>query len=447
MQTPTTLRWHNYFTMNAWFFGVGFMWNSLHRFIFPAVLPILVGVSMQGTALSIVTTAGLLIAIIVQPIAGAISDRSLSRFGRRRPMMVVWTLVCMGLLCALAFSPAFAILFVVYCLLQGASNMAHGPAQGLIPDLVPEAQHGAAGGVKALIDNFTLIMAGLITGTFLLSLTPDLLLSARIAILVIAATLFIFLVINVVTTRETPLARDARPHESLRVSVLRSLSIVGNIRQVWREARPFAWLLLVRLLFLAGIQIVANYAQFYFKDIVLAGAPDAAQRAPQLMGQLLVIVAIVLVVVSVPAGNLSDRFGRRAVSAVGALLAVCAAIALLFVRNAPLFTIGSFVLTDLMAAGLLLGMGAGIFFAVNWAWATDLVSNDQAARYLGISNLATAGAGVLAALGGPIIDWGNAQSLGLGYTLVFVMGAVWLVITLLLLPRVPETRQQLVPAL
>lgn len=443
MQNPSPLRWHNYFTMNAWFFGLGFMWNSLHRFIFPAVLPVLVGVTLQASALSVLTTVGLLIAIIVQPIAGAISDRSLSRFGRRRPMMVIWTFACMALLCALAFSPTFAMLFIVYCLLQGASNMAHGPAQGLIPDLVPEAQHGAAGGVKTFIDNSTLVMAGLLTGTFLLSLSPDLMLSAQIAILVIAATLFIFLAINIVTTHETPLTRDALPQESLRDSVLRSLSIVGNIREVWRDARPFAWLLLVRLIFLGGIQIVANYAQFYFKDIVLAGAPDAAQRAPQLMGQLLVIVAIVLVVVSVPAGTLSDRFGRRAVSAVGTLLAVGAAIALLFVRSAPLFAVGGFVLTDLMAAGLLLGMGAGIFFAVNWAWATDLVSNDQAARYLGISNLATAGAGVLAALGGPIIDWGNAQALGLGYTLVFATGAVWLLITLLLLPRVPEAQHEL----
>ncbi len=435
-----TLRWRDFFTMNAWFFGLGFMWNSLHRFILPAILPILVGVQWQASALSALTTVGLAIAIIVQPLAGAISDRSLSRFGRRRPMMAGWTLACAALLVALAFAPTYALLFALYCLLQGASNMAHGPAQGLIPDLVPESQHGAAGGVKSFIDNFTLIMAGLVTGTWLLARSPDLLESARAAVLIIAVVLVFFLIVNLVTTRETPLTRDALPREPLRAAVWNSLSVVGNIRETWRENRAFAWLLIVRLLFLGGIQIVSNYAQFYFKDVVLAGAPDAAQRAPQLMGELLILVAAALVLVSAPAGILSDRFGRRAVSAAGVALAVGAAAALLFIRNVAWLTLGGFALTDLMAAGLLLGAGAGIFFAVNWAWATDLVSHDQAARYLGVSNLATAGAGILAALGGPLIDWGNAQAPGLGYKYVFATGTAWLLLTLLLLPRVPERR-------
>ncbi|MBI4671440.1 MAG: MFS transporter [Chloroflexi bacterium] len=443
MTKQTNIGWRDYFTMNAWFFGLGFLWNSLHRFIFPAILPILVGVSLQASALSALTTAGLLIAIIVQPISGALSDRSLSRFGRRRPMMVWWTLASMALLAAIAFAPNFAILFVLYCLLQGASNMAHGPAQGLIPDLVPKAQHGAASGVKSFIDNFTLIMAGLFTGNVLLSLSPDLYASARIALLVIAATLFFFLSITVLTTHETPLTRDGLPQESLRASVLNSLSVIGNIREIWQENRAFAWLLVVRLMFLSGIQIVANYMQFYFKDIVLVDDPNAAQRAPQLMGQLLIIVALMLVIVSVPAGLLSDRIGRRAVSVGGTLIGMVAALLLLFVRNTPLLQIAGFALTDLMAVGLLLGIGAGAFFAVNWAWATDLAAHDQAGRYLGISNLATAGAGVLAALGGPLIDWGNAQTMGLGYNIVFVVGALWLGVTLLLLPLVRDARETL----
>ncbi len=439
MTEKNRIHWRAYFTMNAYFLGLGFLWNSLHRFILPATLPILVGVSLQASALSALTTAGLAIAIVVQPIGGALSDRSLSRFGRRRPLMAQWTLVSVALLAGIAFAPNFAILFLVYCMLQGASNMAHGPAQGLIPDLVPEARHGAAGGVKSFIDNFSLVLTGLAMGN-LLSLNPDLMLSARLASFVIGATQLIFLGITVVTTHETPLTRDALPQESLRASVMNSLSVIGNVREVWRDNRAFAWLLVVRLTFLTGIQFAANYAQFYFKDIVLVGDPNAAQRAPQLMGQLLILVALMLVIVAMPAGLLSDRIGRRTVSASGTVLGILATLLLLFVRNTPVLEIASFQLTDLMAVGLLLGIGAGAFLAVNWAWATDLASREQAGRYLGISNLATAGAGVLAAIGGPLIDWGNAQSLGLGYNIVFVGGALWLGLTLLLLPRVRDTR-------
>lgn len=440
MTANTRLRWLNYFTMNAWFLGLGFMWNSLHRFILPAILPLLVGVGLQASAFSALTTVGLLLALIVQPIAGAISDRSLSRFGRRRPMMVQWSLVCALLLSALAFAPNFPILFVVYCLLQIASNMAHGPAQGLIPDLVPPAHHGAASGVKTFLDNATLVMAGLLTGTVLLSISSDLYHSARVAIFAIILLLLFFLGVTVFTTRETPLRREELPQESLRQAVVHSLSVIGNAADLWREDRAYAWLVLVRLLFLAGVNLVANYGQFYFKDIVLAGDPHAAQRAPQLMGQLLIIVALMLILVSVPAGVLSDRWGRRVVSAVGASIALGGSLYLLFIRNLTLFRVGDLAITDLTVTGTLIGMGVGIFFAVNWAWATDLISHQQAARQLGISNLATAGAGVLAAIGGPLIDWGNAQTFGLGYNIIFVIAAAWVLSALLLLPRIRETR-------
>jgi MFS family permease len=119
---------------------------------------------------------------------------------------------------------------------------------------------------------------------------------------------------------------------------------------------------------------------------------------------------------------------------------------LLFLKNAPLIRLGDLLVTDLIATSLFIGLGAGAFFAVNWAWATDLAAYDQVGRYLGISNLATAGAGVLANIGGPLIDWGNAQSFGLGYNIVLILGGVWLAIAVLLLPRVPETRGLRAPA-
>ncbi len=434
------LKWYEYFLINSWFIGLGFMWNSVHRFILPAMLPILVGTSVQATALSQLQFAGLIVALIVQPISGAISDRSLSRFGRRRPMMVQWTLVNLIFLAGIAFAPNLVWLFVAYVGLQAASNMAHGPAQGLIPDLAPENQRGAASGVKNFIDNFTLIIAGLVTGAWLLTTNPDLIISSRLALLAIGLGLVLFLTINVLTTRERPITPDELPRERLRDSVLRSLSVIGNIGEVARENRPYGWLLISRLLFFAAVNIVANFAQFYFKDVVLSGRADAAQEAPALMGTLLVIVAVMLVVVSIPAGLLSDRFGRKPVSAVGGVVAIAGALLLLGVRNVALLNIAGFGLTDLMVDGLLIGAGAGIFFAANWAWATDLISDRDAARYLGISNLATAGGGVLGTIGGPIIDLGNAQTLGLGYQIAFAIGAAWFLLSILVLPLIQETR-------
>jgi MFS family permease len=91
--------------------------------------------------------------------------------------------------------------------------------------------------------------------------------------------------------------------------------------------------------------------------------------------------------------------------------------------------------------GGLVGASAGVFMSVNWAWAADLAPQEEAGRYLGLSNLATAGASALSRLlAGPIIDGGNALRAGVGYDLLFLLLALAMSIGALLLAGVPETR-------
>ncbi len=76
--------------------------------------------------------------------------------------------------------------------------------------------------------------------------------------------------------------------------------------------------------------------------------------------------------------------------------------------------------------GAMIGMATGIFLSVNWALATDLIPQEEAGKYLGLSNLATAGAGATGRLGGPIIDGLNALLPGraVGYPVTFALAAV-----------------------
>jgi MFS family permease len=75
-----------------------------------------------------------------------------------------------------------------------------------------------------------------------------------------------------------------------------------------------------------------------------------------------------------------------------------------------------------------LGVGTGIFLATNWALGTDLAPPEEAGRYLGISNLAGAGAGIVGVgIGGPMADFFNALRPGLGYSVILVAyGALFL---------------------
>jgi MFS family permease len=157
-------------TLNAYWVGLSFMWNSLHVLILPAVLLHLVPETQKNTYLGLLTFAGLVIAMVVQPVSGAVSDRWSSRWGRRRPLIVLGTAFDFVFLGLLAWSGGLGWLALGYIGLQFSSNVAHGPAQGLMPDRVPPEQLGWASGFKNLMDMTGLVVSSLLVGRLL---TPE----------------------------------------------------------------------------------------------------------------------------------------------------------------------------------------------------------------------------------------------------------------------------------
>ncbi len=93
-----------------------------------------------------------------------------------------------------------------------------------------------------------------------------------------------------------------------------------------------------------------------------------------------------------------------------------------------LLLISATSVTQVLIYGGIIGISIGIFLSVNWAWGTDLIPAEGGGRYLGISNLATAGSGVLAAGGGFLLDYFNSQSHNLGYTVLFLAAAICYVV-------------------
>jgi MFS family permease len=76
-------------------------------------------------------------------------------------------------------------------------------------------------------------------------------------------------------------------------------------------------------------------------------------------------------------------------------------------------------------AGIFIGAGTGLFMTSNWALGTDLVPAEKAGLYLGVSNLAGAGAGMIGkGIGGPVADYLNGYFPGLGYFAIFASFAV-----------------------
>jgi MFS family permease len=172
-------------------------------------------------------------------------------------------------------------------------------------------------------------------------------------------------------------------------------------------------------MFMAAVGSIQTFAQFYLRDVLHEPNPASSTTI------LLAVVAFFLVPSALLGGWLADRLGRRRLLAAAGLVAAFGTLLLMFASGMPL----------VIAAGCLIGTGAGTFMASNWALGTELIPPRDAGRYLGISNLAGAGAGIVGTgIGGPMADMFNQVQGGLGYIVIFaIYGLLFLlsVVTLL----------------
>ncbi len=407
------------FAVNAYWFGLSIMWNGLHVIILPAVLLNYVPETRKNTYLGLMTFVGLIIAMIVQPISGSISDRWRSRWGRRRPLITLGTALDFIFLAILGWAGGLARLAIGYIGLQFTSNIAHGPAQGLLPDKIPPEKHGAASGVKNLLDMTGLIVASLVMGNLMDPDAPN----ASIPLGVVAATLFVGTVITVFWVREAP-TNSGQP-ESPQPSVDHPSPIRLQIPRLNRGS-PYTWLIASRFIFLLGIYDIQVFAQYYIRDVIPTDNPI------KLTGDLLASITLALVTFALLGGWIGDKIGHKRVQYAASALASVGCLLLLMARDA----------NTLLITGGITGVGIGLFITANWALLNRFAPLAEAGVYLGLTNLATAGSGAAGRLMGPVIDGLNNANPGVynGYTAMFILGAVCTGLSTLLLTRVQGER-------
>jgi MFS family permease len=200
----------------------------------------------------------------------------------------------------------------------------------------------------------------------------------------------------------------------------------GQFQVDVRHHGSFWWTVAERGLFLLGAYGVQAFLQYYLQDVLRVPDP------PRQTGDLLAALTAALLVLVLAGGRLVDRFGSKRLLYAASLLAACGLASMSLVRD----------MTGLFLCGIVFGAGMGLFLTANWALANKLVPQAEAAKYLGLSNLATAGAGALARLEGPAVDWLNGLWEGrwVGYTSLFVFGALCMLVSALMLRHVQEPR-------
>src|SRR3954471_2396198 len=122
-----------------------------------------------GRSMFLIGIGAAIVGIIIQPTVGYLSDFTVSRWGRRKPYIVFGSLFDVVFLIGIAMGNSVVVLAAFFILLAVSTNIARGPFQGYVPDLVAEPQVGLASGMVGLMQ-----VAGNVTGFLLVSISVTL---------------------------------------------------------------------------------------------------------------------------------------------------------------------------------------------------------------------------------------------------------------------------------
>ncbi len=344
----------------------------------------------KEATLSLVTGLGALVSTLGNPVFGALSDRTTSRFGRRLPWIAGGLALGAVGLVVLASARGVAGMVVGWCLVQAFLNATFAALNASIADQVPAERRGLVSGLIGVAQT-----AGLVAGAGLAAAVG----STRTGYLVLAVLVVALGLPHVLGARDLRLP-DGAPRPTLR-------HVMAGFVPPLRRYPDFGWAWLTRFLVNLGNSTGTLYLLYYLMDAVGMEADKATTGVFILTG----IYALTVFGSTVIGGVWSDKVGRRKPFVIAASIVTgLASLDLALTQN----WVGAVV------GAVILGIGFGAFTSVDFALVTQVLpSSGDAARDLGIINIASAGAQVLA----PVLAAPVVTHLG-GYTTLYVMAAV-----------------------
>jgi MFS family permease len=306
-------------------------------------------------------------ALITFPLTGALSDRTTSRFGRRRPWIFAGVVVFAASLIILSLQTTIVGVGVFWSTSIIGFCIASAAITATLSDQVPVNQRGFVSGWISAPQAIGTIL-GLVLVTTIWSSTAA---QQSFGYPLVAILLVILAIPFTLILPDQQLRKDQRPRGGL-----------GTLLQgFWINPvkhPDFGWTLLGRILVNLG-NALGTTLLLYFLQYGLQESSHSAQD------NLLILTAVYLVFFVIAAlffGRLSDRLGRRKVFVyIAAYLQALAALILAFVPNITVAT----------AAAGLLGLGYGCYMAVDQALATQVLPDAHSrGKDLGIMNIATA---------------------------------------------------------
>ena len=372
-------------------------------FIAPVGISLAVRVQQLAPAhpeyLGYVIGAGSIVALLSIPLIGVISDGTRSRLGRRRPFILIGSLIGLGSLIVMASAPSIAVLGVGRALAQlGLGNAITGLVN-LTADPLPESQRGRVSGFTGFVQLVAPVVgvglaAGFVNNNFLLFLVPGL--------------IGVVLGLSFVVFARGDDARGLPRAERLRWRTVLSKYVFDP-----RRYPAFGWNWLGRFLVYFALSLSTTFTTFYF-----------AQKAGATIAQIAGLFAVASVagigaaaIGALGGGILSDRLQRRRIFVLVACVVFAAGAVVLALAPDMTVVIIGFVVVNL---------GTGIFSAVDQAIVLDILPEREAhaGRFVGINQLALQIGQSAAPLTAPALLLIGASADQQNYGLLFLLAAV-----------------------
>ena len=418
------MRKRHHFALSAYWFATNLLWGALLMVVVPSQMIDTLAPRNSAAVLGLLLGLGAIPALVVPLVVGPLSDRCMSRWGRRRPYMVGGTAVNLVGLFTLWFAGSranLALYFIGYFITNIGNNIATGAYSGIIPDIVLVEQRGEASGWMAAMSQAGTIVGVVGTGV-LMNMRQ-----VAASYLMIGASMVVFLLISVLGVRERP--REVEPER---------MDWIGFVKSLWIDPRKypdFAWVWVTRALVVMGLWTVQEYMQHFLTSVM--GVKEADKEITAAI--VLVIALACATVTGLIGGSLSDRVGRKRVVYVSNAVVALTAVAFVYSPSLPMVYV----------VGAIFGLGFGAYYSVDWAMGCDVLPHkEEAAKDMAVwhvafvlpQSIALPIAGVILSAFGRV---DIATSHGLithytraGFTAIYALAAIYLLLGAVLLRNV-----------
>ena len=360
--------------------------------------------------LGLITSIGALSALFFDPVFGRISDRTMSRFGRRRPWMIVGMAGLLVALLIMAIAPTALVVGAGWILAQITANAAIAAHTASIADQLPSSQRGKVAGAIGIAQQAATLGAAYAAQFFATQLL--------LLFLIPGVVGFILVLIYAIMLPDKPRPFPARSRGGIS-TVLKTFWV----NPIKNPDFGLAW-------WSRFLVVLANFMFITFRLLWIQHEMNLEPaEAVRIMATGVLVFTIALIVSGQIAGWLSDKLGRRKVFIIVAALIFAAGTILLTQTTEPMM---------FFVAEAIIGVGFGAYVAVDLALVLDVLPDpEETAKDLGVFNIAMAGPQVVAPA---LAAWIVGLSSGTNYDIMLIIAGVIAVVGAVLIIPVRSVR-------